>query len=658
MARWEIDKFNDCLTDSGITDAGLRSSYRTCFQLALNNDRGMALPGALLPARHRPALAAVGAMVRWVDDLADSATAGPARFDDETGLLLEEMNAGTSQHPVREALVHAITHFPLPRQPVREFIEATRSDIGRCGFATEEELSAFARGVVGAPVRLSLPLLGCPADDPVLDEEALAFSEGLDRVDNLRDLSQDLARGWAGISDETLRASGTDREELLARRATPGVLQALRREAQQARELLAHGDKLAAGLPPYGAAAIEAMGSLYRSHLEAVTGDLPAALRRVPRIRKAELKRLALLALRQSPGRTEDAGVVPEARTADGGAESITASTAEPVAQDIRQWPTHHAAAAELARCVAGADDDPLARVQQHALLPPGKLLRPVLVLESAGSVGGSLEAVLPVAVAMEMTHVASLMHDDIIDGDQQRRGRDTTPRRFGQGFALLAANALYMSAMQRLTECLARGVSAELVNEAWHRASLTAEAMARGVAMELEIEDDPTCGRERYLEMARLKTAVLFGLSCRLGARLTGGGRHADALDGFGTALGMAFQIRDDLLPYDSSSQDVGKDPASDLRNRRPTLPVLLAHEQAGPEHRARLEAVWRDPDTEAAFPELRKLLRETGALVQARTTAHAYARQAQDLLHALPDTPHRARLRYLAQQSVRRSH
>jgi geranylgeranyl pyrophosphate synthase len=68
------------------------------------------------------------------------------------------------------------------------------------------------------------------------------------------------------------------------------------------------------------------------------------------------------------------------------------------------------------------------------------------------------------------MTHVASLMHDDIIDGDQQRRGRDTAPHRFGQGFALLAANALYMSAMQHLTECLTRGISAEQVNEAWHR--------------------------------------------------------------------------------------------------------------------------------------------------------------------------------------------
>ncbi|MFJ8537623.1 polyprenyl synthetase family protein [Streptomyces sp. NPDC093591] len=200
------------------------------------------------------------------------------------------------------------------------------------------------------------------------------------------------------------------------------------------------------------------------------------------------------------------------------------------------------------------------------------------------------------------MIHVASLMHDDIIDGDQQRRGRDTAPRRFGQGFA----NALYMSAMQCLTECLTRGNSAEQVNMAWHGMSVTAEAMARGVAMELEIEDDLTCGRERYLEMARLKTAVLFGLSCRLGAQLGGGGQHADALDGFGTALGMAFQIRDDLLPYDGSPQDVGKDPASELRNHRPTLPVLLAHEHAGPERRARLDAVWRDPDAGGGLPRV----------------------------------------------------
>lgn len=312
MARWEIDKFNDCLTACGIGDAWLRNSYRACFKLALKSGRAMAMPGALVPARHRPALAAVGALVRWVDDLADSDRSSLSRFDDETGLLLSEMSTGTSQHPVRAALVHAVTRFPLPLEPVREFVAATRSDIGRSGFATEEELSAFARGVVGAPVRLSLPLLGCPSDDPVLDEAAAAFDEGLDRVDNLRDLSQDLPRGWAGISDETLRACGAERAELLTRRATPGVLEALRREARRAGQLLACGEELAAALPPYGSAAIEAMGSLYRSRLEAVTSDLPAVLHRSPRIRRAELKRLAVLSLRRSTGRTEDAGTVPK----------------------------------------------------------------------------------------------------------------------------------------------------------------------------------------------------------------------------------------------------------------------------------------------------------------------------------------------------------
>ena len=290
-------------------------------------------------------------------------------------------------------------------------------------------------------------------------------------------------------------------------------------------------------------------------------------------------------------------------------------STAADVEQALRDW---------LSRDAGG----PLAEVHRWALHPPGKLLRPVLLLESAAAVGGSYERVMPAAVGVELVHVASLLHDDILDDDQLRRGKPSVHARFGAGAAVLGGDALMFALFEQVVECGRRGVPDAAVIRAVGTLARAGRRMARGVARELDPVRAPDAVGG-YLEMVRLKTSALLSACCEAGAVLGGGSpRQARALAGYGDALGVAFQIRDDLLPYGPEAGREGKPADSDLRNGRPSLPLLLA----GP--------VPNDPE------QVGRLLVETGALKESTRLARRYAEQARRELDALPRGPHRSAL------------
>ncbi|MFD4503628.1 polyprenyl synthetase family protein [Streptomyces sp. NPDC058457] len=285
------------------------------------------------------------------------------------------------------------------------------------------------------------------------------------------------------------------------------------------------------------------------------------------------------------------------------------------VEQALRDW---------LSRC----SGDPLAEVHRWALHPPGKLLRPVLLLESAAAVGGSYERVMPAAVGVELVHVASLLHDDILDGDELRRGKPSGHARFGPGAAVLGGDALMFALFEMVVECGRLGVPEAAVTRAVGTLARAGRRMAQGVARELDPVRAPDAVGG-YLEMVRLKTGALLSACCEAGAVLGGGSPgQARALSGYGEALGVAFQIRDDLLPYGPEAGREGKPADSDLRNDRPSLPLLLA----GP--------VSKDPE------EVGRLLVETGALEESTRLARTYAERARRELEPLPQGPHRAAL------------
>ncbi|GAA2286920.1 short chain isoprenyl diphosphate synthase IdsA [Streptomyces atrovirens] len=298
---------------------------------------------------------------------------------------------------------------------------------------------------------------------------------------------------------------------------------------------------------------------------------------------------------------------------------------------------------AELLRWV-GSGDSLLELACLDALFPPGKLLRPVLCMESAKAVGGTADQVLAFAAGIECLHVASLVHDDIIDQDPVRRGRASTAEQYGLAEALAAGDGLSMAGIAALLS----GGPAERV---LHAARVVVEAlrhMCQGIMRETEIRGDLTCGVPTVLDVMRAKTAALTGAACQAGAILAGAApRRHQALRRYGEQLGMAFQIRDDLLPYTAEDQVTGKTATSDVANLQPTLPVLLACEAADEADRDRLATVFRggtDPVT--AHRDILAVLTRTGALTEAARMASSHAEQARAELTDLPNSTQLAEL------------
>ncbi|MET8828315.1 polyprenyl synthetase family protein [Streptomyces sp. NPDC004610] len=291
------------------------------------------------------------------------------------------------------------------------------------------------------------------------------------------------------------------------------------------------------------------------------------------------------------------------------------------------------------------AAPDGMATLHHYAMLPPGKLLRPVLLLCSALASGAPLHPVVPAAVGFEAAHVGSLLHDDIIDQDGERRNRPAAHTVFGPARAIIAGNALYFEWFAALTECARRGIPADRVVHALRIQAAAGTRVCRGAYDEITMTGAIDSPVEDYLRMAEGKTAVLFEAACRVGAVLAGAERRTvDGLGRFGHHLGMAFQMRDDLLPYDAQpSTPSGKPQISDLRNRRPTLPILLAHHTAGPTDRETLRRTLLDTDDpSAALTAMRALVTRLGALDAAREMVSREADRACGALsRAAPGQP-----------------
>ncbi|MCP3799186.1 polyprenyl synthetase family protein [Allokutzneria sp. A3M-2-11 16] len=272
-------------------------------------------------------------------------------------------------------------------------------------------------------------------------------------------------------------------------------------------------------------------------------------------------------------------------------------------------------------------------RWPQGATQPPGRLLRPMLVLESAMAVGGDPVRILPAAVGFECSHVGGLVHEEII----HRSG--------GPADALVAANALLFEWFRALSECVDRGVPPERVTEAMRIQASTGIDSCRGT--ELELASTLHSGLDGYLRMARLKTSAPLAAACRVGAVLSGASpAQTNALAEFGDALGLTCQIREDIRTYERNVEAVTRDGRGEVRVRRLSLPVLLAHDGANPRDRARIERLLTARSTPDRLPELVEIVRRTGACGTAMRMAEQYAAHARTVLTALPPSGHRVRL------------
>ncbi|GAA4870160.1 polyprenyl synthetase family protein [Saccharopolyspora cebuensis] len=304
------------------------------------------------------------------------------------------------------------------------------------------------------------------------------------------------------------------------------------------------------------------------------------------------------------------------------------------------------------------AETSMLGAMCAHALVPAGKLFRPVLLLESALAVGGDADVVLPAAVGAESGHVASLVHDDIIDDDELRRGKPSVQYRFGADNAIVAGDALIFDLFAALAECRGTGAAADRIVAALDVVARCGIDLCRGQSLEAELCARRDFDLDAYLTMVRLKTAALFRGACECGALLAGGGEDlVRALGVYAENLGCAFQLHDDLMSYTRDTGAMGKPDTSDIRNGRLTLPVLLAHRASSPQDRIAIAEVLVGDDDPAVRREvLVAVLERTGAITTAAAMAREYSENAIAALRVLPPTPSRDRLRGFAQAAIDR--
>ncbi len=309
--------------------------------------------------------------------------------------------------------------------------------------------------------------------------------------------------------------------------------------------------------------------------------------------------------------------------------------------------------------------DDELDAMCRYAVRPPGKLFRPYLLLESCAAVGGEVEHAVPAALGAEYGHVASLIHDDIIDGDAMRRGRPSVPAAYGRDHAIVVGDTLLFRLFLALSECADRGVPADRIVASLRAVASAGVDLCRGQTSEAKLCGDAGAGLDAYFDTVRGKTAALFRGACEVGALLGGGTeRQVAALASYGDQLGIAFQMVDDLLAYRSSSGVAGKDLLSDIRNRRMTFPLIVACRLGPPEVGQSLQRAFDDAaagfGSEAAevrtFELVQRLLAETDALAEAGRIVAQHAGTALDALGVLAPSPSRDRLAAMVTAAVER--
>jgi geranylgeranyl pyrophosphate synthase len=282
---------------------------------------------------------------------------------------------------------------------------------------------------------------------------------------------------------------------------------------------------------------------------------------------------------------------------------------------------------------VAESHGDELARHAAGTLSAGGKRLRPMLVFLCAGDAGG--DVVVSAAAAVELLHMATLVHDDVLDRAPVRRGRPTVFAEAGRGAATATGDLLFSRAFGEL---VAEGGPAAVA--ALSRAS---SSLARGELMQRADAWSEDVSRERYITRCDLKTARLFEAACRLGALLgSPGPTCADALGTFGTRIGLAFQIFDDVLDVSGPTERTGKPRGADLLDGTVTLPLIIARER-DPDLRALdLRSVVTGEAQAGAFCDR---IAMSGALGEAREQALHFVAEAKASLYGLPLTERQQR-------------
>jgi octaprenyl-diphosphate synthase len=287
----------------------------------------------------------------------------------------------------------------------------------------------------------------------------------------------------------------------------------------------------------------------------------------------------------------------------------------------------------------------------EHLIAAGGKRLRPLLTVAAARLAGAADLAFHKLAAAVEFIHTATLLHDDVVDGSQLRRGKVAAHLIWGGASSVLVGDFLFARAFELMVET----GSMRALDILARASSLIAE----GEVLQLTRAHDLNLDQGTYLEIIRAKTAELFAASAEAGAVAAGASEaRVTALRDYGENLGLAFQLTDDALDYAGAADTLGKNAGDDFREGKATLPLLLAIARSGPREAAFWErAIGRLEQTEADFRRARELILGSGALQATLDLATDYADAAKAALGAFADNEWRRSLESLADFAVART-
>ena len=288
-------------------------------------------------------------------------------------------------------------------------------------------------------------------------------------------------------------------------------------------------------------------------------------------------------------------------------------------------------------------------QVAEYIISSGGKRLRPVLVLLAAGAMGYKGVNHHELAAVVEFIHTATLLHDDVVDESELRRGRETANNLFGNAASVLVGDFLYSRAFQMMVSVGNMRIMQVLAD--------ATNIIAEGEVLQLMNCHDADVDEERYLQVIRYKTAKLFQAAARLGAILGGATPEVEeGLAAYGMHLGTAFQLVDDVLDYSADEAETGKHLGDDLAAGKPTLPLIYVMQNGSPEQaacvRRAIEEGGRDD-----FPAVLEAIRATGALEHTLKQAKLESEVAVRALQALPASQYKDSLVELSVFAVTRS-
>lgn len=264
-----------------------------------------------------------------------------------------------------------------------------------------------------------------------------------------------------------------------------------------------------------------------------------------------------------------------------------------------------------------------------------GKFIRSILHLLSCQAVGGDATRVLPSAAAVEFVHNLSLIHDDIQDRSCERRGRPTVWKLWGKSQAINIGDFMFALASVAFLKLKHNDIPSEDIVWSFHRLAEACKELCEGQFLDIEFENRVDITVEDYLNMIRKKTAALIAASTSMGAYLGKGADKEQYFHQFGEALGMAYQIRDDILGIWGTKESTGKSIEEDLRQRKKTLPVVYALRQS--QDKARLQRLYSQRRIEGSdIPVVMRILDQSGARNHAQNLVRECCRRALDQLEA----------------------